>query len=487
MITFNFNKEAEILIYGYGKIGQELHHRLLIQGYRVVGIIDKKAEQFVPINNCVFIRPEDIDEQLINHVIVITFQNILEHERVVNILRGNGIKKIIYLKRSKPKLYQKSFKIYNQLVYGKIINDFEFPVTNIEFESDRSYFFKEDLESIIIEVSTLLLFTGLEPSVPWHNVNITACKEYNALYNVLLQGNGNTLKDFATYCNFLCGSNRNLELYLQDRLDLCRMMQVEYLNNGLSFFRSSPSAAKWNKQNRYFNLTDGLHRASFLVNNHVHNIPIRISKEDYESFINSTIAKKCIEFINKKHIKKTYTPIAHPWFSDIESSTQKVLGLTAKAMFNYFRNKEVNHMRVIDLNSNLSYFSQIFARMGAAQIISMEQNKELFELAKLLNQLYYIDSIEMRNDNTEEIRVQGSYSVVIMANDFFLDLSSGAAKKQLLKKIDSLSSNYFISRSYMDNNKERQFIFSNSSFKSYYRLNVEIVDGILNEIGIYEK
>ena len=45
MESFNFNKDAEILIYAYGKVGQ---------GYRVIGIIDKYAERFEPVDNYAF-------------------------------------------------------------------------------------------------------------------------------------------------------------------------------------------------------------------------------------------------------------------------------------------------------------------------------------------------------------------------------------------------------------------------------------------------
>jgi len=36
METFDFNKDTEILIYGYCKVGQDLHHRLARQGYRLI-------------------------------------------------------------------------------------------------------------------------------------------------------------------------------------------------------------------------------------------------------------------------------------------------------------------------------------------------------------------------------------------------------------------------------------------------------------------
>lgn len=486
MGTFEFNKEAEILIYGYGKVGQNLHQRLVGQGYQVIGIIDKNADKLTPVDNCCFIKPKELDSKSTGNIIILTFQNILEHERVVKILVAKGMKKIVYLNRSRPETYQICFRIYNQLINDKNINDFEFPLANIEFESKCRNSYIEEVESVIIDVPATLIFTSLESS-PWRDVNIAASKEYNALFDVLLHGRYNSSKDFKIYCDVLCGSDRTLKDYLEDRVLLFKMMQVEYMNNGLSFFRNAPSTAQWNRRKGYFNLTDGHHRTSFLVNNHVYTIPIRISKEDYKYYYNSVITEKCRVYIEKIHIENTYTPIYHPAFSVIDYSVEKVGGLAAVAFYKFFAGKGVNNMRVFDINSNLSYFSQIFARMGATQIISIEPRKDLFELAILLNQLHYTETIEMHNDTIQDMDVKDSYDIVIMANDLAPDFYSEDTGEKTLKKMDKLSSMYFIKRSGSDICMEKKYILENSSFKMYYRLSVEIINGEVSEIGIYEK
>lgn len=486
MGTFNFNKDADILIYGYGRVGQVLHHRLVEQGYRVVGIIDKNAGRFAPVGNCTIFKPEELDTESTGHIIILTLQNILEHERVVKMLVAKGAEKIVYLNRNGPERYETCFRIFNQLVYGTTINDFEFPITTTGSEPKQRFYYREETESIIVEVPALLLFTDAESPI-WQNINITACREYNALYDVILHGKCDSPKDFKTYCNILCGSDRTMEAYLQDRFLLCQMMQAEYMNHGLSFFRNAPSTAVWNRKRGYFNLNDGLHRASFLLNNHVHTIPIRISCEDYEFWYNHAVAEKCRGHIERQHIENTYTPIYHPEFCSIDYSAEKGGGTTASALYQFFSDKAVADMSVLDVNSNLSYFAQIFARLGAAKIVSAEPRKELFELAKLLNQLHYTNTIEMHNDNVEELDAQDNFDVVIMANDLLPDFHAEDAGKQLLQNMDTLSSRYFINRSYTDNDEERRYVLDKSSFRSYHRLNIEIIEGKLSEVGVYEK
>ena len=486
MKTFHFDKDAEILIYGYGKVGRNLHRKLLEQGYHVVGIIDRNAEQFAPIDNCASLRPEELDTESTDHIIVLTLQNILEHERVVKLLLTKGMKKIVFLNRSDPKTYDKWFKAYNELVYDEIISNFEFPYATIEIDSECRSYYREESESIIVEVPVSLLFTTME-SPPWQNINITAFKEYNALYDVLLSGKYDFPKDIESYCDILCGPSRSMEDYLQDRFLLYKMMQAEYMNHGISFFRNAPPTAQWNREKRYFNLIDGHHRASFLFNIHVNAIPIRISREDYEEWYNEAAVESCRTYMEQHRIKCTYTPICHPFFYDIDYSAEKGGSLSASALYKFFREKTVTDMSVLDVNANLSYFAQIFARMGTTKITSLEQKKEFFELATLLNKLHYISTIVMYNKTIDELDVQDSYAVVIMANDEVPDLYAENKGKQLLKKIDSLSAMYFIKRSHVDHDEERQFVLANSSFRAYRRLNVEIIDGKLSEVGVYEK
>ena len=487
MRTFHFNKESEILIYGYGAVGRNLHQKLTRHGYRIVGIIDRNAKRLGPVHNCIFIEPEELDAESAGRVIVLTLQSILEHERVVKLLAAKGAENIVYLDRSGgPETYQTCFRIYNQLLYGAATEDFEFPCTAVGAECVPGHYFREETESVIIEVPAPLLFTSADQPI-WQNINIASCREYNALFDILLRGQHDFPEDFESYCDIVCGSARSVEAYLQDRLLLFQMLQSEYMNYGLTFFRNAPSTAKWNQEKGYFNISDGLHRASFLFNKYVNTIPIRLSKGDHELWCNSAAVEKCRMYIDDHHIQRTYTPIHHPAFCSLDHSAEKGGRLAASALYQFFGNKDVSGMRIIDLNSCLSYFAQVFARMGASRVVSVERRKYPFELAKLLNQLHHIDNIEMRNDAVEELEMHDRYDVVVVANDCSPSLQEGDAGVQLLRQIDSLSSAYFIRRARAGTDDETSYVLANSGFKSYRRLSVEVIDGALSEVGVYGK
>ena len=487
MRTFLFDKNSEILIYGYGAIGRNLHHKLTSHGYSVSGIIDRNAKRLDSVGNCVLIDPEELDAEYSSHIIVITLLNILEHERVVKRLVARGAENIVYLDRSGgPEAYEKCFRIYNQLLYGTATEDFEFPCTTIGTERELHFYFREDAESVIVEVPAVLLFTSADQPL-WQNINIASCREYNALFDILLRGQYDALEDFETYCDIVCGSSSNIKAYLNDRFLLFQMLQDEYNNHGLTFFRSAPSSAKWNDKRSFFNISDGLHRASFLFNKFVNTIPVRLSKEDYEIWRNPTAVEKCRSYIENRHIERTYTPIHHPAFFSLDHTVEKGGKLTASALYQYFGNKGVSGMSMIDLNSCLSYFAQVFARMDTARVVSVERRKEFFELAKLLNQLHRIDSIDMRNEEVLELNVQDKFNVVVMANGYSPSLHEGEVGAELLRKIDALSSAYFVYRSRKVDDDQKAHVLTNSGFNSYERLNVEIIDGELSEVGVYGK
>lgn len=491
MDTFEFNKNSTILIYGYGKVGKELYAKLIKNGYKVAAFIDKNAENTEIIGDHRVILPEELTRELLKCIIVLTFQNILEHERVAKTLYEKGADKIIYLNRKNSEKYEKCFEIWNHLVYGETVTDFEFPYTKLKLNNSDSFYYHQAGESITVEVPSIIVFSAIEDhriglaKYMLEEKNIVALNEYNAVYELIQKGKTGSIEDFKRYCDILCGTGRTLETFLQDRVLLFDMMLEEYEQQGIAFFRNSPSAAKWNPKG-YFNLIDGHHRAIFLINNLNHAIPIRISNDDYDKWCNPEYVQICKEYIEKHHIKKTYTPIINPAFFNMESVIENRGRRTSSSLYKYFGREDVTKYSVLDVYSNLSYYAQVFTRMGVLKIVSLENRKLLFNLAILLNNLHYTTNIEMRNNDLLEMDENELFDIVILANDIYLDFT----KKNgvlLLEKIDALSSQYFIWRSCVDIDNEKKYILENSNFNKYHFLNFEVIEGKLVEIGIYEK
>lgn len=484
MNTFKFNKETSIIIYGFGKAGKNLYSKLIKNGYKVAGVVDRNASKLKMDYGAFIMHPDELTQEHMKHIFILTFQNILEQEKTAKVLHDRGADKIIYLKRSIGSMYKRHFEAYNSLVYTEGIDDFEFEYTKFLHEDKKTLFYYQTGEYIVTEAPAAIIFRARTDQNT--TKNILAFNEYNAVLELVLKGQTDNFDDFKRYCESTCGTERSIESFLQDRVRLFDMMLEEYRQKGISFFRYSPATAEWNPKG-FFNLTDGHHRAVFLANMLNCNIPIKITKQDYDKWVNHEWAQKCKKYIKEHNIKKTFTPVINPEFYDIESVTENRGRLTSSALYKFFSRQSVDGYSILDVNSNLSYYSQLFSRMGAGKIVSLEKRDLLFNLAVMLNKLHSTVDIDMRNLDLTELDEGTKYDIVILANDLLLNLNVGAGTRALIEKIDRLSSKYFIWRSFADAENEKRFILENSGFEKYHLLNTEIIEGKLVEAGVYEK
>lgn len=490
MKKFTFSKDSTILIYGCGKIGKNLFNKLTNAGYTVKGFIDKNAKELNKNGEYYIINPEELKAESSKSIIILTFQNIIEQEKIAKKLYEQGIDKIIYLNRSDDAHYMKCFELYNKLVCGEYVDEFDFPYTELHYKKTEPPFYRESGESIIVEVPDSLIFSaGKENTLKQkknhlEEKNIVAFYHYNAVCELFLNGETNT-EDFNQYCDAALSLGKTLDDFIKDRFTLFDMMQKELRKKGIEFFRNSPSTAKWNPKG-YFNLIDGHHRAIFLINNFIHNIPIKISKHAYDTWYNQHYVQIIKDYILTHKIEQVYTPIIHPDFYDIKSVTESYGRTTSSAIYKYFGRKDVQKYSVLDIYSNLSYYAQVFSRMNVKKVVSLEKRKLFFNLAMLLNCLHYTKNIDMRNTDIFGIDNREKFDIVILANDIILDLSKRSSIS-VLEKIDGLSSKYFIWRSSTNAEEEKNYIIEKTGFRKYHLLNIEVIKGKLIEIGVYEK
>ena len=60
----------------------------------------------------------------------------------------------------------------------------------------------------------------------------------------------------------------------------------------MNFFTDSPSLCSWNESG-HFNMYDGLHRALYLVSKGYKEVPIAVSREDFDKYILSAKNTGC--------------------------------------------------------------------------------------------------------------------------------------------------------------------------------------------------
>lgn len=121
-------------------------------------------------------------------------------------------------------------------------------------------------------------------------------------------------------------------------------------------------------------------------------------------WLNEKKLRLCIEYIKNKNIRETHTPILHPYFYFFPSKIETCGETRLSILCRYFSENNINlfNLNIIEIGSHISYFSQHFCRMGA-NVTSVEKDKTSFDLACLLNELLFCDSIKMVNCDIRNI------------------------------------------------------------------------------------
>lgn len=482
MECFKIDKDTPIWIYGHGFLGKPLFQKLTSNGYKVKGFIDKNSNNQYK-NSYRIISPEETENIDIEDVIIITFQSIREHEKVVEYLLSKGINKIVYLYKNSS-LYPKTFDLYNNLVYSDVVNNFEFPITNGNREESNINKLREYGDYIITKIPIQLIFSAILEGPKNSNIkscryNVSSIYEYNALMGLYFN---REIKDncfyVERYLKRLHGVGRSVEDFLDDRINLLNFMQREFEETGLMFFWNAPAHAKYIIENSMFEIYDGHHRAVFLSWIGLNFIPIRINKNDYEKWINEFWAKECKNYLEKNEIKLLYTPILHPLFNDIPVETEKKGALVATSLNLFFNEKNLKDFTLLDLNANIGYYSRLFYRLGIKNIYAIEKRKILSDLFMLINRLAYIDNIKIN----EKFK-NNCFDIVLICNDI-IELDEDIVceyikncKKYLVIELEKTNSSNIV--------KDKIFLLGN--FKKNKIINKNVKKGKQYEVIVYEK
>jgi hypothetical protein len=86
------------------------------------------------------------------------------------------------------------------------------------------------------------------------------------------------------------------------------------------FFVSHAVTADWNASGCYFNLNGGKHRAAYMIHKKHMFIPLKLTKSDYEHFLNASALTRLAERLQNDVTLELPYPIWHPFFVNIPYS-----------------------------------------------------------------------------------------------------------------------------------------------------------------------
>lgn len=318
------DKNTEIYCYGAAAIGKivlrnnpQLH---------ICGFIDARGKEIGTMCEKPVFSWENISEINKDAVVIVTVKNVFEHEDIAYRLHQAGYERIIY----KPKAVLEGKGSTNERIlsdlWDRIVNkELQLPFVrtplyedSVDYEFSDQAKIREEGEEITAYVPVELIYTN-DTTDFWGDINIQALYPHIYFFRSLENKEGGETEDYLEFCE---GSATKLgDIVISDswRSNVLRNRTMIYEQMSLSrdidpdfFVRSAPTA-EWNPKG-YFNLTGGKHRASYLTATGHRYLALKVSRKDYENWLDDAAARALRERIAAEKIRRLPQKELHPYF-----------------------------------------------------------------------------------------------------------------------------------------------------------------------------
>lgn len=288
MNTYMITPENRIGLYGYNTYTKRQIEWLLGWGCNQVYVIDRNATQIEKMKGVTFVT--DLEElDCIDEMCVwIMLQNAMQHTEIAWKLYARGVRKILFVPMIKDMgnkdLQMKMIMFYNWMLFGKYEELVNIPV----IEREEYLTLNEQLctpiiegkEDVIAWIPALVLRTSQTAQAGYGDVPMVAFIPYHNLIRYL-KGEDVNIDEYME--NFTVCGNEHITEQKKCSILMNRKQLVDYMDNefnkGAEFFVAAAPQAKWNTKG-FFNLCEGHHRCTFLLDKKWQKIPVRISTED---------------------------------------------------------------------------------------------------------------------------------------------------------------------------------------------------------------
>lgn len=428
----------KFILYGAASIGGIVKDTLESCGYNVVGYIDKRAHEMDQYNG----RPVwsihkavelGHDEEI---VVYISVKNVFEHEKIARQLTKAGFQNLIY-KPYNVLLGNASVKekelaqLYDDLFDGHL-KGAEFVVPDCAHEDslhDYALISKENGQ-VTAYIPVEYIFTNdyqEDEMRKWGNVPIP-CFFTHINFFRSLDGDQNcsVMPYLKEYCEFTAQIEGKIEITdaWRDNVIANRTHIFEQMNESLQldplFFVRNAATAVWNRKGKYFNLTSGKHRCTFLAAKGNKYIPLLVSEVDYEEFVNGakvSCVKKAVDlydgtvlipnpyFYRGVHNRDFGEHLFLLWFSRYFG--EKLFYERGKADFKGFR--------VVDRTDDEGHLARYLYRCGS----QVWRWKQPDEMETALNRLFdtEINYVSKMEENVDVLITDGQTVLELSEND----------------------------------------------------------------------
>lgn len=399
----------KFVLYGAASIGGIVKDILESCGYEVLGYIDKRAHEMKQYNDLPVWSIVSIPEICFNEEIVvfISVKNVFEHENIAKQLIKAGLQKLIYkpynvLLGNATNDENMLAQLYDDLFEGRLKGE-EF---NIPDCSQESALYDYALISrgngyVKAYIPVEYVFTNDykdDAMQKWGNVSLP-CFFTHINFFRSLDGDQecSVIPYLKEYCEFTAKIEGKIEITdaWQDNVIANRTHIFEQMSEALYldplFFVRNAATATWNQERKYFNLTSGKHRCTFLTAKGNKYVPLEISESDYNEFLNQSKGnqvKKNLCLYDRSVI------IPNPYFyrgiHNRDFGEHSFLLWFARyfgELLFYEKGKvDFTGFRVVDRSHDDGHFSRYLYRCGAKIWRWRRPN----EMENALNELFYV-------------------------------------------------------------------------------------------------
>lgn len=333
---FQLDENSNILIYGAASIGIIAYNIFKEKNIPVRGFIDKRGDEIVQLCGLKVwcLEDEDIKALDKNFVVFVGVKNVFEHDNIVRKLLEYGFNNIIYRPYSVIKGEGKIEEKKLNEIYDAIMN------RNIKVSGDpipktfnvQSYDFKdysviksdESIKTVYVPIESL--FTDnkeVKERWGWTNIPVLTLIPHIDFFKYLDGQNEYSYHRYLDYCVAFAQSTGQIKItdlwkenVIKNRADVYSNMNLS-LERDYDFFLRNAPTGEWNPKG-YFNLVSGKHRAAFFLAKGKQFFPLKISVDDFNSWVNKPFLDKLINRFFELDLHESHAPIEHPYFYDLK-------------------------------------------------------------------------------------------------------------------------------------------------------------------------
>ncbi len=181
-------------------------------------------------------------------------------------------------------------------------------------------------------------------------------------------------------------------------------------------------------KNKFYIDDEYLFRVIFFISKGILHIPAKMSRQDYDSYINRAVVDKAVEYA-KDYDLGAYSMIEHPYFYNLYAP-RDIGGNSRFVVIGKFLDEiklDVKDMNIVDVGSYVGIMSRFFARLGA-NVTSVEMNEKEIAFEAILNNLLHCENIEMFCGVIQDFKANKTFDLAILMNVLHWHLTTGIAE-----------------------------------------------------------